>query len=131
MDRLVEVFESPALDSLMTALDGDYRVLLEWWRTRLTTEMAERAKYAIEVAARRGPRALLDKPQVIVGTIHSVKGGQADVVFLFPDLSLAADVQYRHGGKDRDPVIRQFYVGITRAFERLYVCNRESLGIPL
>ncbi len=131
MDRLVEIFEPAALDSLMAALDGDYRVLLDWWRTRLTTDMAERAKFPIEVAARRGPRALIDKPQVIVGTIHSVKGGQADVVFLFPDLSQAGDAQYSHGGADRDPVIRQFYVAVTRAYERLYICQRETLGIPL
>lgn len=131
MDRLVETFEPAALESLMAALDGDYRVLLDWWRTRLTTDMAERAKFPIEITARRGPRALLDKPQVIIGTIHSVKGGQADVVFLFPDLSQAGDAQYSHGGTDRDPVIRQFYVGATRAYERLYICQRESLGIPL
>jgi integrase len=68
MDRLVEIFEPAALDSLMGAMEGDYRCLLEWWRTRLTTEMTARAKYPIEVAVRGGPKALLDKPQIIVGT---------------------------------------------------------------
>jgi DNA helicase-2/ATP-dependent DNA helicase PcrA len=131
MDRLEEIFEPPALDSLMGAMEGDYCALLDWWRTRLTTDMADRARYPVDIAARRGPRALLDTPQVIVGTIHSVKGGQADVVFLFPDLSQAGDAQYGHGGAERDSVIRQFYVGATRAYERLYVCQREALGIPL
>jgi ATP-dependent DNA helicase UvrD/PcrA len=132
MDRLVEIFEPLALDALMAALDGDYRLLLDWWRTRLTTEMAERAKYPIEIAARRGPKALLDTPQVIVGTIHSVKGGQADVVYLFPDLSQAGDAQYARGGATRDAVVRQFYVGATRARETLYICGRSSnMAIPL
>ncbi len=63
---------------------------------------------------------------MIVGTIHSVKGGQADVVFLFPDLSDAGDAAYRSHGLRRDSVIRQFYVGITRARHTLYICQRES-----
>jgi superfamily I DNA/RNA helicase len=63
---------------------------------------------------------------VVVGTIHSVKGGQADVVYLFPDLSPAGDAQYRRPGPTRDPVIRTFYVGATRARETLYICSAES-----
>jgi superfamily I DNA/RNA helicase len=82
--------------------------------------------FPAEIAARRSARALLETPQVVVGTIHSVKGGQADVVYLFPDLSQAADAQYAHGGAARDSVIRQFYVGATRAREVLYICQRET-----
>jgi superfamily I DNA/RNA helicase len=63
---------------------------------------------------------------MVVGTIHSVKGGQADVVYLFPDLSRAGDAQYRQCGPPRDSVIRTFYVGVTRARETLYICSGES-----
>ena len=62
----------------------------------------------------------------MVGTIHSVKGGQADCVYLFPDLSQAGDAQYARFGHSRDSVIRLFYVGATRAREVLYVCQRET-----
>jgi superfamily I DNA/RNA helicase len=55
-----------------------------------------------------------------------VKGGQADVVYLFPDMSQAGDAQYGRDGAPRDSVIRQFYVGATRAREKLYICARES-----
>jgi superfamily I DNA/RNA helicase len=82
--------------------------------------------YAVEVAARQGPQALSQAPQVVVGTIHSVKGGEADVVYLFPDLSRAGDAQFHRGGAARDSVIRQFYVGATRAKEQLYLCQPES-----
>jgi superfamily I DNA/RNA helicase len=123
---MIELFEPAALESLQAAFDGNYRDLLDWWRTRVTASAADRVKFPAEVAARRGPRALLETPQVVVGTIHSVKGGQADVVYLFPDLSQAADAHYQRSGPPRDSVIRLFYVGATRAFERLYVCQRES-----
>ena len=93
---------------------------------RVTADVGLRVQFPSEVAAKRGPRALLQAPQVVVGTIHSVKGGQADVVYLFPDLSQAGDAQYRRGGAQRDAAIRLFYVGATRAREMLYICARES-----
>ncbi len=126
MERLDEIFEPAAFESLMTAWDGNYRDLLEWWRTRVTSDLSERVKFPADVAARRGPQALLEAPRVVVGTIHSVKGGQADVVYLFPDLSQAGDAQYARGGAARDSVVRLFYVAVTRARETLYMCQRET-----
>jgi DNA helicase II / ATP-dependent DNA helicase PcrA len=126
MERFEEIFESATLESLARAYDCGYKDLLEWWRTRLTSGIAKRAVFPAEIASRHGPRALPQVPQVIVGTIHSVKGGQADVVFLFPDISQAGASQYAIAGASRDSVIRQFYVGVTRARERLYVCQPET-----
>lgn len=59
------------------------------------------------------------KPRIIVGSVHSVKGGESDVVALFPDLSREAAVAWQRGGVSRDSVIRTFYVGMTRARETL------------
>jgi superfamily I DNA/RNA helicase len=111
---------------LLAAWHGDYRALLDWWRTRVTADVRNRIQFPADVAAMHGARALMDLPKVVVGTIHSVKGSQADVVYLFPDLSQAGDAQYNRGGAARDSVIRVFYVGLTRAREKLYICGRES-----
>jgi superfamily I DNA/RNA helicase len=121
-----DLFERPALDSLLEAYEGDYRVLLQWWRDHVTADVHARSQFPADIATRRGPRALFETPKAIVGTIHSVKGGQADVVYLFPDLSQAGDAQYARGGAARDSVIRQFYVGVTRTREKLYLCQRET-----
>ncbi len=126
MERLDEIFETGALTSLMDAWDGDYRALLDWWCRLVTADIRGRIQFPADVAAVHGPRALMDLPKVVVGTIHSVKGGQADVVYLFPDLSQAGDAQYNRGGAARDSVIRVFYVGLTRAREALYICQRET-----
>jgi superfamily I DNA/RNA helicase len=88
--------------------------------------MQNRIQFPADIAAAHGPQALLEKPQVTVGTIHSVKGGEADVVILFPDLSQAGDAAYQRYGPPRDAVIRMFYVGITRAREALYLADRAS-----
>jgi transcriptional regulator with XRE-family HTH domain len=91
LEYLDRIFEAGALDSLMEAWEGDYRGLLQWWRDRLTVDAAKRSEFPAEIAARYGPQSLMETPKIVVGTIHSVKGGQADCVFLVPDLSRAGD----------------------------------------
>lgn len=110
----------------MEAWDKGYRELLEWWRARVTADVHARVQFPADIASRRGPYALASTPQVTVGTIHSVKGGEADIVYIFPDLSQSGAAQYARGGPARDSVIRQFYVGATRAREGLYICRAES-----
>ncbi len=126
IETLDDLFEPGALEELLACFEGDYRKLLRWWRQHLTTEFQRRVEFPAEIGAARGPQALLAKPQVIVGTIHSVKGGEADVVFLFPDLSQAGDAAYQRFGPPRDAVIRTFYVGMTRAREVLYIAEKAS-----
>jgi len=126
LDLLAEVFESHALESLMKAHGRGYPALLSWWRARLAAEFQQRTAFPAEVAIGRGATGLVEDPSVVVGTVHSVKGAQADVVYLFPDLSKAGDAQYQQHGPPRDSVIRVFYVGATRARETLYICSAES-----
>jgi superfamily I DNA/RNA helicase len=125
-ERLDEIFETAALESLVAAYGRGSGDLLDWWRSRVTADVHQRVQFPAEIAAKRGAQALSETPRVVVGTIHSVKGGQADVVYLFPDLSQAGDAQYRRDGAPHDSVIRVFYVGATRARETLYVCQRAS-----
>ena len=124
-ERLNELFAAGAVESLLAA-SGDSPQLLQWWSRRVTPEFHGRVQFPVAVALAGGPRALEESPRVIVGTIHSVKGGEADVVFLFPDLSKAGDAAYQRHGPHRDGVIRLFYVGMTRARHTLYICQRES-----
>jgi superfamily I DNA/RNA helicase len=67
-----------------------------------------------------------DTPQLIVGTIHSVKGAEADNVFLFPDISRAGAKEWDRGGDDRDAQRRVFYVGMSRARKNLYIVPPSS-----
>ncbi|MBT7188374.1 ATP-dependent helicase [Candidatus Bathyarchaeota archaeon] len=62
-------------------------------------------------------------PRLIIGTIHSVKGGESDNVILFPDLSSAGVREYL--GRGADGIHRLFYVGMTRARESLHLCSRS------
>jgi DNA helicase-2/ATP-dependent DNA helicase PcrA len=99
---------------------------LDWFRRSLLSASRAPMAFPIEVAKKRGARALLAEPRVVIGTIHSVKGGQADVVFLIPDLSSRGINEWRQRGAPADAVRRQFYVGMTRARRELAVCNPAS-----
>ena len=80
-------------------------------------------KYAFKVLEAYGVNV---KPDIIVGTIHSVKGGEANDVLLFPDLSAAGNREYL--GRARDGIIRLFYVGMTRASERLILGEQSGMN---
>ena len=61
-------------------------------------------------------------PKVVVGTIHSVKGAESDIVFVFPDISFACAKALKTQAA-RDALRRVFYVAFTRARETLYLCS--------
>lgn len=62
-------------------------------------------------------------PRITVSTIHGSKGGGADNVVLFTDLSTAADEAMQ---MNPDDMHRVFYVGVTRTRKNLYVVEPED-----
>lgn len=82
--------------------------------------------YAADIADKLGADQLTQDPRIIVGTIHSVKGGQADTVMMAPDLSREGWNRWYSGGAGRDELRRVFYVGGSRAFEELVLMQPAS-----
>lgn len=100
---------------------------VEWWYDNLLHDHRKRMQFSITVARRYGADRLREQPRIIVGTIHSVKGGEADHVYLFPDLSSAGYYgAWRTSTKAKWSVVRQFYVGMTRARQSLTLCEAQS-----
>ncbi|MCH1571146.1 MAG: UvrD-helicase domain-containing protein [Longimicrobiales bacterium] len=99
---------------------------VDWLAERLLASKAKLMDYAINIAKKSGRAELAEDPRLCVGTVHSVKGGQSDVVYLLPDLSRSGMREWTRPGEGRDSIIRTFYVGMTRAKEKLVVCGRWS-----
>jgi superfamily I DNA/RNA helicase len=114
----------PAWEELRTAFKQGKPI--EWLETRILPSKAKLMNYAINLAHRQGRSKLIEDPRIVLGTIHSVKGGQADSVYLLPDLSPSGMREWTRPGEGRDGIIRTFYVGMTRAKEKLVMCNRWS-----
>lgn len=111
-----EIFDPFALQK---AMQRD----VEWFHQVLLSTKRSAAEYPLTVYGKSGRKSLEEKPRIILGTIHSVKGGEADTVIIFPDLSLAAMNEYE---RNKDATVRIFYVGMTRAKENLVICQPQS-----
>ncbi len=108
-----------------TVADTEEAIMMNtgWLRSKLLPKHEKTIGYVLDVLARYGNDAVVRRPPVTVGTIHSVKGGEADVVYLFPDVSYQGKESYEGAGERRNSVIRTFYVGMTRAKEELVICG--------
>lgn len=98
---------------------------LNWLAENLLANRKQPAAYPIQVARTYGAAALAERPQIVVGTVHSVKGAAADVVYVCPDISAAAtrSLGLREG---QDDIIRTFYVAMTRARQELRILAPTS-----
>lgn len=115
----------PSEEHAEAVLNGD----VSWFRARLLKTYDKAMTYACNVLEKQGAPALTKTPQILLGTIHSVKGGEADIVVLFPDLSPSGYREWTTPGEPQDSVRRCFYVGQTRAREELYWAQPVGMSI--
>jgi superfamily I DNA/RNA helicase len=125
--RAHEVVDLDTLPQLFGAEVPDhpaYRLDVDWYFDALRADGHKTLAYPIEVLRRRGPAALAETPRLVVGTGHSVKGGEADTVFVAPDLSVTGYWHGWHaGGPGRDAIVRLLYVMMTRAHESVVLLD--------
>jgi DNA helicase II / ATP-dependent DNA helicase PcrA len=112
---LHEVLSPSAINA---ALNRD----IQWLQDNILKSRSGGLIYPLSVLKNQGVNALREEPGVILGTVHSVKGGEVDMVVLFPDLSRAAYTEMDKR-ENEDAIRRMFYVGMTRAYETLILCS--------
>ena len=116
---LSEVFEEEAMDR---AMEYD----LNWLGEHLLSARARVAEFPLTIIKRMGGEALLKQPKIVIGTVHSVKGGESDEVVMFPDLSQQGMIQWYQDDAGRCAIKRMFYVGMTRAKWELHIAAPSS-----
>jgi DNA helicase-2/ATP-dependent DNA helicase PcrA len=100
---------------------------LNWLRDQMTASHARRLSFVLDVA-RHDIRQIMAPPRVVIGTIHSVKGGTAGTVFLSPDISRKHEEERRRSPEGFDGIIRLFSVGMTRASSKLVLLSPTRRG---
>lgn len=115
------------------AIEASMSQDLDWWLSNLLASRRSAAEYPANIARARGREALLEVPTVTVGTIHSVKGGEADVVVLAPDVSVPGAQEWAASDAGKASIYRLFYVGMTRAKQALHILQpvKPSMAVRL
>lgn len=103
-------------------VDGD----LDWYAGAVEKKHKEKIEYPLSIYKGRGFAALAEAPPVIVSTIHAAKGGEADICYLFPDLSPQGYSAWMGRGDGKEGVRRGIYVALTRTREELVLCGAAS-----
>lgn len=128
IDRLV--MKTLDLDALECALRGD----VDWLLDHVTTRYQKNSAYPKAIMRRVGVQRFYEQASLpdqrrdwpTLGTIHSVKGGEADRVLVLPDLSAKGALQARKPGwSGIDAIKRAFYVAFTRT-RRDLIMGRPS-----
>jgi len=91
------------------------------WFDALTAMPEGDREYIRKVRARG--ESMKEPGRVRIGTVHSVKGAEAEVVTLLTDVSYRADEARK---VDPDAELRVLYVGVTRASERLQIVHPQT-----
>jgi DNA helicase-2/ATP-dependent DNA helicase PcrA len=97
---------------------GSVEDALSWFMESIPASKRKPYEFPAKCAL-SGNAQQMDSPLVTVGTCHSVKGGEADSVYLFPDLSSTGARNYYSNRDQKDAVTRLMYVGATRSRNKL------------
>lgn len=99
---------------------------VKWWQWWCLETKSSSIEFPCWATYNGNYKKLYEEPQIYVGSIHSFKGSECDTVILFPDLSPRGTQAFHQRGQQRDSVIRQFYVGMTRAKKKLFIAQPDS-----
>jgi len=94
-----------------------------WWILRRNFQPRQKINF-IRLLKRYGQDQLDKPPQIIIDTIHSVKGGEADHVIVSSKNDYASDFN-RKNKKERMDELKVYYTGITRAKKSLHLLSSE------
>ena len=109
-------------DAIPLALNRD----LDWLKSVLKTKQKNSILYPLKVYQRNWRKEdLIEDPRIIIGTIHSFKGTEADNVFIFPDISYSAHRE-RMSAEGEDNINRLMYVGVTRTKDKLFLMQPST-----
>ena len=106
-------------------LDSALKRDTDWLLKNMVEEKAKikGLNYIQKIYQKYGLKYFQSSAPVHIGTIHSFKGAETDVCFLYPDISKTGAEYKNTNKKNLDEFYRLFYVAITRTKQQLYIMN--------
>lgn len=122
---VLEAFTPEAVQALWGGEPLSTLEAIAWLRAHMLGSKEASTRFPLDVLERGGRQALEETPGLVLGTCHSVKGGESDVVMIAPDLPRQALENYndRESWYGRDSILRLFYVALTRAKEGVVIAR--------
>ena len=94
-----------------------------WWQILQRNFTPSQTEYFIRLLQRYGQKSLDNEPQIIIDTIHSVKGGEANNVVLYSKTNWPASYVNKKNANDKSDEKRVYYTGATRARDTLHILS--------
>ena len=94
-----------------------------WWQILLRNFTPSQTEYFLRLLQRYGQKSLDDEPKIIIDTIHSVKGGEANNVVLYSKTNWPASYINKKDASDKSDEKRVYYTGATRARDTLHILS--------
>jgi len=94
-----------------------------WWQILLRNFTPSQTEYFLRLLQRYGQKSLDDEPKIIIDTIHSVKGGEANNVVLYSKTNWPASYVNKKEASDKSDEKRVYYTGATRARDTLHILS--------
>ena len=103
----------------------------QWWWILRKNFTPRQKIYFMRLLKRYGTDQLNEDPTIIIDTIHSVKGGEADHVVIHSKADYASDYRRKNRNEKTDEN-RVYYTGATRAKRKLHLlASDDRYNYPL
>ena len=93
-----------------------------WWDILKRNFQPKQVMYFIRLLKHYGQETINKKPNIIIDTIHSVKGGEANHVCIYSKTNWPASFNKKNI-EERSDEKRVYYTGVTRAKESLHILS--------
>jgi len=101
---------------------------INWWESTLEKSERDTLQIPLKYLKDNGLKGLTELPKIVLSTIFSYKGSEADSVILFTDMSAKGYNKFISGSQeDKDSIHRLFYVAATRNREKLVTCRNAGI----
>ena len=96
----------------------------QWWWILKRNLKAQQARHFLRLLRRYGQKTLDEKPKIIIDTIHSVKGGEADHVLMYSKGNYPS-IFHTKSREEKINERKVWYTGATRAKKSLHLLRTD------